>query len=580
MKPADDIRSLIKQSHVTTGPRADQRILTAALADLEKLRQKRSAASEPNAWRIIMESRITKLVTAAVVIIAVALVVHYSGGSVDLTTIAFADIVEAMKNVPWMHQKAHGFGQTAGPVEVWIGFQSRIAAAKWASGKASFGDMKAHSQCMYEPDDNSLTIDYLYENDFPPDLYSLVTAIEGMHDALKEQGARITIKSGKRAGQPVQIQEIVLSPQEQHRPTQAVTLYIRPDSKLLLAAHARVTDANGRTITEGEITFSYPQAGPSSIYDLGVPRDANVINNLPSNDYLSVWNEYRQCRADATGRYIAVVTHADRPQSDVITMVDVDYKSGTKQRWERHSVFKMGEQFDELWPQYKEQLGNSCDSLLAWTLKDNEEGKGSLSVHVYDGQYNRRAIRKGLGTDAGKWKHYKKHYSPGHTGLPIGSLGDLGWPSISAEGHIVEDEYSKDNGLVCIERLQQGSVQSGTVSPPARFLFYLDPQKDHLCCRKVTEWCPDAEWQEDKNWLEGVAPQQIRDGSITIEDITEFKKASNGRWYPAVIVVKATPVRKDYKNAPLKVRTTKTVYIQTEPQFPDWIFDIEKLPGQ
>ncbi|MHC4646340.1 MAG: LolA family protein [Planctomycetota bacterium] len=581
MKPADNIRSLIKQSHVTTGPQADERILTTALADLEKLRQKRSAASEPNVWRTIMESRITKLGTAAVIIIAVALVVYYSGGSVGLTTIAFADIAEAMKNVPWMHQSINGFQQGAsGPAETWFGFEAKMAAAKWADGKVTFYDGKAERKYEYEPQDNSLAIDYAREEVFPAYLSSPIAAIEGMHKALKELGAEITTRSGKYKGRQVQIQEIVLSPQEQHQPTQAVTLYIRRDSKLLLAAHARVTDANGRTITDGEITFSYPQTGPASIYDMGVPRDAKIIDKLPQPAYQAIWDKYRQCRADATGEYIAVITHADRFPSDVITMVDVDYKCGRKHRWERHSVFKMGEQFDEFWTQYKEQLGSSFDALLACMVKDREEGKGSMSVYVYDGQYSRNAVRRGLGGDAGKWKHYKKHYSPGDPGLPIGSLGDVGWPYIGKEGHILEDEYSKANGLVCIERLQQGSVQSGSVSPPARFLFYLDPQKDYLCSRKVTEWCPDAEWQEDKNWLNGVDPDKIGDGSITIEDITEFKKTPNGRWYPKVIVVKATAVRKDYKHAPLKARTTKTVHIQTAPQFPDGIFDIEKLPGQ
>jgi len=575
------MEKLVSQLRYDTGDEVYDRIFKNVLQSRSESEEQEPTVRKANLWRIIMKSRITKLTTAAVIIAAAVLVIRFSGGSVDLTTIAFADITEAMKNVPWMHQTAHGFGQASGPGEVWVGFESKTAAAKWANGKANFGDMKAHRMYQYEPTNNSLTIDYLYEDDFPPHLYSLVSAIEGMHKALKEQGAQITVKSGKRDGQPVQIQEIVLPGKEQDRPTQAVTLYIRPDSKLLLAADARVTDANGATITEGEIAFSYPASGPASIYDLGVPTDANVINNLPSNDYLSTWDKYRQCRAEGTCEYIAVITHADRSLGDIVTMVEVDYKSGRKQRWQRHSVFNMGEQFDKYWPQYKEQLGDSFESLLAWTIKDNEQGKGSSSVSIYDGRYSRHAVRKALGKDAGKWKYYRKQYSPDDPGMPTGSLGDLGWPYIGADGHILEDDFSKAKGLICIERLQQGSADTESITLlPARFLFYVDPHKDHICTRKVTERSADADWQQDKNWLDGVDSEKIRAGSITVEEVTEMTHAHNGHWYPKVIVVKQTGIRKDYKDAPLEVRTTKTIYLQTEPKFPDGIFDIPEPPTQ
>ena len=101
-----------------------------------------------------------------------------------------------------------------------------------------------------------------------------------------------------------------------------------------------------------------------------------------------------------------------------------------------------------------------------------------------------------------------------------------------------------------------------------------------MCIRKVTEWRPDADWQEDKNWLDGIEPENVRDGSITIEDITETVKAPNGHWYPKVIEEKQTGIRKDYKDTPLKLRSTKKIFIKTIPQFPDGIFNPEKLPGQ
>lgn len=526
-----------------------------------------------------MKIRITKLAAAAI-IIAFMLVMYFSNGSVGITTIALGDIAEAMIKQPWMRATIRG-GSVPGIAEQWVGFETKVQAYKLTTGKVFYWDALNDRTYEFDPDNNTITVGYLDKDEFPLELSSPVALFEGMTEMLKQQGARITIRRGEYDGRSVQIQEIILKNAGQQGNQTSATLYIERDSKLLLANRVKVTDPNGNTVAGAEMTYSYPQSGPGSIYDLGVPRDARIIDKLPQPGYQAAWDKYRQCRADAISEYIAVVTHIDRFPVDVIIRVDVDYKSGRKQRCEGHEVFAAGQPYEEFWPQYKEQLGDSFESLLAWTLKDNEEGKGSLSVYVYDGQYGRNAVRKALGKDAGKWKYYKKHYSPGDPGMPVGSLGRLGWPHIGKSGRIIEDDYATKTDLICIEQLRQGSVDAGSVTLlPTRYLFYLDAHKDYICVRKVTEQCPDAEWQKDKNWLNGVEPEKIRDGSIVVEDITEVIQTADGHWYPKVIVVKQSGIRKDYKEAPLKVTKTKRVYIRTNPEFPKGIFNVEELPGQ
>ena len=71
MKPADKIKELISKSDVTTTSETDKRILGGALEHLEKLKQKKSAATQPNIWRTIMKNRITKPAAAAAIAIVV-----------------------------------------------------------------------------------------------------------------------------------------------------------------------------------------------------------------------------------------------------------------------------------------------------------------------------------------------------------------------------------------------------------------------------------------------------------------------------------------------------------------------------
>lgn len=529
-------------------------------------------------WRIIMKSRI-KLATAATIMIAVLVCRSYFGGSVQLTTIGFAEISEAMRNVPWMHavsrEQEDGEDQSS---ERWIGFESRIHASKLPDGNISFSNMKEHKLYSYSPEDRSITLCYVYdpytpEDYFPFELPSANSFLADILKAVEERDAEITTKEIEYNGRQAQLQEISLSvTRDNESYVGKLTLCIQPDSRLLLSKMAVLTDSEGNIIEKDETTYSYPQTGPADIYALGVPDDATIVSSLPEKDYQTIWDSYRQMRAEATTKYVAVVSHVTSPLFDVTNMVDVDYKLGQNHRLERHFVFNRGEPIDEIWPKRKEQLGDSFESLLAWATGHHDE-RGHISVQLYDGELFLSAARE----DDGGWRKPRKftqklmheHY-----------LQCLGWPFIGSDGRIIEDNYSTQNNLICIERLQQGKTYSGNVSLPGRFVFYLDPQKDHICRRKISEWRPGAEWQEDKNWLEGVEPDKITDGSITVYDTTEVIQAPNGHWYPKVIVIKQSGIRKDYRQAELKVTAVKKIYIRTDPEFPQGIFDADKFPGK
>jgi hypothetical protein len=71
MRPADNINDLIKKLHLKASADLDKRVhdeISAALGESEKTK---SVLEEPNIWRTIMKSRISKLAAAAVIIIAV-----------------------------------------------------------------------------------------------------------------------------------------------------------------------------------------------------------------------------------------------------------------------------------------------------------------------------------------------------------------------------------------------------------------------------------------------------------------------------------------------------------------------------
>ena len=279
MRPADNIEKHIKNNklHVRSSSQIDEKILGDSFNAMEQAMQKKQAEGRPVIWRTIMQSKISKLAIAAIIIIAALIGINQFGGSVNITSVAFAEITEAMKNVSWMHQVSEGFQNgVEGVGEQWIGFEDNIHAAKWADGKIFFWAIKEHKRYSYDPADGKIKVDITTEESFPLSLASPVELLESMDKVMREHGAKIVTKAGKYKDKKTLIQKISFSNVEGHL-NQNMRLYIEPDSKRLLGAEVEGKDADGNIIMAGNITFSYPENGPMDIYELGVPRDCEII---------------------------------------------------------------------------------------------------------------------------------------------------------------------------------------------------------------------------------------------------------------------------------------------------------------
>jgi hypothetical protein len=566
---------LFRNAALSTRPAADNAVLADALLAGGLTSQKRPARSGRTIWRFLMASRLTKL-TAAVILIAAALLgVHYLNGTV-VKAVEFSEIIKAMQQVSWMHATVTGFERRpGGSDEHWVGFESRIQATKRANGNAIFMSEKNHQQWEYDPNSDTITISHLEA--FPIDLPSPAMILTTIHKLFEQEGAQVVVKMGSHGGRKVQVQDIALSNVATGQESQTLTLYVDSDSKLVYGAEVKAIDAAGNVVGAGTMTYDYLPSDPQSIYDLGVPRDARLVDKTPSADFSAVWEEYRWHKAEAADEYIAVIVHQEKSPSEVVRMLDVDYRSGRKERHERYFLSPSGEAIAELGPAYREQLGSSLEPLLAWARRRYEDPGVMLSIHLYDGQYYNSIDREGKSG----WGELNRAYSPTGDIELSQTVAYQAWPTMPSTARIVTDDYARQNGLICIENLTQGQVlPQGMVGHPGRFLYYLDPTQDYLCRRHGMEWRPDADWQQDKTWLKSVDPKKVGGGGMVVWEIPEVFQAPNGHWYPKVIVQRQTEAREDYRSAPLKVYDVETIYLDLSPTFPEGIFDPQKLPGQ
>jgi hypothetical protein len=243
---------------------------------LQVLSRRRFVEAQCSMWRTIMKSRTTKLASAAVIVAAIIISLSQFKQPV-VKAVDFSEVAKAMEQVPWMRET--GQNET-GVVEIWVGFESKIHAMKYGRGNVNFIDVKGSKLSHYDSENNTITVTRM--DSYPFDLTSPATLLAGTFKMLEEQGARITARMGSYEGRRVQVQDVVQSNVDGNGGTYTMTLYIDPDSKRLYGIDMKETDATGSVFKAQSATHDYPQSGPQTIYDLGVPRDARIVDNTAS----------------------------------------------------------------------------------------------------------------------------------------------------------------------------------------------------------------------------------------------------------------------------------------------------------
>jgi len=99
MKHTKNIEKIIQKINVTPDARMDQKILDDILLAQEKSKKTPSADKSPNIWRIIIKNKMTKFAAAAVIILAALIGINQFVGSIGLTSVAWADVVEKFRSM-------------------------------------------------------------------------------------------------------------------------------------------------------------------------------------------------------------------------------------------------------------------------------------------------------------------------------------------------------------------------------------------------------------------------------------------------------------------------------------------------
>jgi len=175
MKPADNIHKLIKKLHVEPGADMDKKVHSRITKALEKWEKTKSADTQPNIWRIIMKSRITKLAAAAIFISAAVLSLIIFDKTVS-TTYAITNIPHLLRQARTVHIEGWTIKPVPGteveqmpkyPLNFWFDLQNeRIRYTQTGSitrdGKTTFTELETifNGQFVMNLDHTNKTVSY------------------------------------------------------------------------------------------------------------------------------------------------------------------------------------------------------------------------------------------------------------------------------------------------------------------------------------------------------------------------------------------------------------------------------------
>lgn len=496
-------------------------------------------------WRKIIKSRITKITAAAVIIIVVMLSITVLDKSVS-TAFGIDDVLAAMAKAEWVHMtweftEVNTGSDTAGRElrERWISVNPRRNISINKNGSVSLaeyptGELKVQK---YEPETNVLTTTYRatdknYSHTSIVDMY--LEQISG----LEKRGAKVEYIDTVYDGNPAKIINIDNPNKNGVHQKFSIVADVETYLPKRMTYHYESLGQSGTA----NITFDYPEMGPTDIYEAGAPRDAQVkvVDHRPSSEFLEAIKPYRQARENLPAQRIVVDIEYE---IDSRYRVCVIYTDGRKERFEQLMWIK-----DDVLP-----ATDDFNEILDWARGAKSD---ELGIQLYDGEcvyHVERDYRDRWTT----WKKYSPSRKPSYV---VGGLIHRGWPRIR-KGRPVENNYATENNLLCIAA--------------EKTLYYIDPEHDYICVRIESfrhTAAADSNAEIDELHFD---PNETPSEPYWVTEVTKFGRTDAGQWYPGEIITNRLSWWESYDSeGGFVIR----LYVQTCPEFPEDVFEPASLP--
>jgi len=562
MSSAEKIKKLFAKSDITVNSRVDDRIINDALTAFDKPEKTQSVSSEPNIWRIIMKSRITKLAAAAVIIIVVLIGISEFGGSIDGASQVFASMLEEMQEVPWVHAIVE-VDQPKGLVESWVSFELSIVILKELDGTVRYVNFSQEVQHVYSPEKNRITISTV------PDTFNHMgptTAFEMIGFIMDKQetsGAKITREKTVQDGIPVEIIHAVSDVQD-------VVVIRGIERNLPISVEYKALDNEPNQIN-GKMRLEYPEQGPGNIYAVGVPKDADVVDTRPKGSLKDLTKEIQRRFDKGFGDYIAVVLESSGSREDpnnpsYPNMVLVMRRSGQFCRLDRYLAINTSLRKDNKTKSLYESIKDIWANPTIKQIFESEDEEALIGQVLFNGKYT-------ISISQIRGKVHRSKWRGDFSRLSTDLLPAIVWtnPFILTMGN--ENEEKR------IESLPVDPNHAQLIGFRVRTTAK-DKNKDYGQYNQPREGTDDYWFDPARDYilLEHTSRKEVGQKSgfpFSRSVVTAVAQTSDGRWYPKVI--RTLYIRVSRNGEKQRRAREKRILLDTKPTFKQGIFDESSL---
>ncbi|MBN2588609.1 MAG: hypothetical protein JXA96_02010 [Sedimentisphaerales bacterium] len=240
--------------------------------------------------------------------------------------------------------------------------------------------------------------------------------------------------------------------------------------------------------------FSFPETGPSSIYDLGAPEDLEVVM-----DHGIIEPAVIEIKANAEKALNNLPQNMRIIEKDN-SLIRIYHRIGNKLRIEYYGNISEDNRLLPI------DFPETNDDIYQWAI----DNLTRFVLKIYDGEYEYLTGIKDapLVPDTYPSVEFKKRRSYIQNTLPI----ERQWPYTGNVGPIwiVEDEPDTPSG--CVHMRYEGTG--------VRRDWYVDTEHDYICIKRI-------QFSQDKNSGEFINPSEI--------ELTNLTQLSSGQWFAKTI---------------------------------------------
>ncbi|MBN2589036.1 MAG: hypothetical protein JXA96_04180, partial [Sedimentisphaerales bacterium] len=519
---------------------------------LERFDRDNMQVSKAGLGRKIMQSKLSKFAAAAIVIIILYSGINFWGSNTN--GVALGNVIESMQKMKWIHAK--GTVQQAGQIleyEDWECFNPKIMIKVDPEGVIRYLDFENEVAYFYQPSINTISISPTTDryNETGPE--SMTEIVKFMIEQFESEGGKVTRTKSTMDDIPVEIFNMIDERQD-------LILIVDAQKNLPISIESITHVPQMNMDAKSSVVIDYPEQGPMDIYSLGVPKDAQVIDNRPEGNTQNLINEIQKRFDTGFGNHIAVVLESQIKDNNVMEPVKIMVmrQKGNLKRLDRYNVYNFTGSKSNI-PTLYSVVKDTWPELTIQDVLDLEEDKYAEYQLVFDGQTS--SIRSNFsGREEFNSMQIDMFQFDGIESLiSYSSINPTALMMTGSDRQIKPEIIPEDPnhtgliGLRFIETMNNTSQRlPGTTIKEASTSYWFDPAKDYLLVESVT--------------------RQIRDeGTLSSnQKIIETAQTESGKWYPKIIVHKllSPEVKRESNGTVRELR----IMVDTNPVFEEGIF--------